>query len=229
MDKKYCYPDSDVLINKLGIQDENKLHTIERQLTTQNDIALKLNPIKGNFDIKHLQAIHKAIFNDLYSWAGKLRDVNIAKTRMFCLSQHIPAMADDIFGKLRKDKFLVGLKQSDFIDKLSYYMGEVNALHPFREGNGRTQRHFFTQLAECAGYSLDFSKTDRQTLLSADINAMDGKYDELKKVLNICVKPLQIEFEKVKPSVLEKLETAKKEVSQSITKQSKKKDIDMDI
>jgi len=229
MDKKYCYPGSDVLINKLGIQDEQKLHIIERQLTSQNDIELKLKPIKGSFDLKHLQAINKAIFGDIYLWAGKLRDVNIAKTRMFCLSQHIPTMADDIFSKLKNDKFLDGLEKSDFIDKLSYYMGEVNALHPFREGNGRTQRHFFTQLAEGAGYSLDFSKTDRQTLLTADINAMDGRYDELKNVLRNCVKPLQNEAEKSKTSVLAKLKTAKKETSQSAPKQSRKKSHIIDL
>lgn len=229
MDKKYCYPGSDVLINKLGIQDEQKLHIIERQLTSQNDIELKLKPIKGSFDLKHLQAIHKAIFGDIYSWAGKLRDVNIAKTRMFCLSQHISGMADDIFRKLKMDNYLQDLPKEVFIDKLSYYMGEVNALHPFREGNGRTQRHFFIQLAEQAGYGLDFSKADRQTLLTADINAMDGKYDELKSILNKCVKPLQIETEKSKTSVLARLKTAKKETSQSASKQSRKKSLDIDL
>ena len=136
-------------------------------------------------------------------------------------------MADDIFGKLKSDKFLVGLKPSDFIDKLSYYMGEVNALHPFREGNGRTQRHFFTQLAEQAGYTLDFSKVDRQTLLQADINAMDGRYEKLKSVLNICVKPMQIE--KSKPSIVAKLETAKNEASLSAPKTDRKKSRDIDL
>lgn len=227
MDKKYCYPNTDVLINKFGIQNNEILNDIERKVTTSKEFELKQHPIKGSFDIKHLQSIHKALFGDLYSWAGKLRDVNIAKTRMFCLSQHIPAMAEDIFGKLKNDKLLAGLKQSDFIDKLSYYMGEVNALHPFREGNGRTQRHFFTQLAEQAGYSLDFSKTDRQTLLEADIEAMDGKYNKLKNVLSACLEPIQIE--KSKPSIMAKLETAKKEASLSTPKASGKKNHDIDL
>lgn len=196
MDKKYCYPNSNVLINKFDIQDSEKLEAIERQITSSREFELKKQPINGKFDLKHLQEIHKTIFGDIYSWAGNLRDVDIAKTRTFCFNQYISTIADDIFDELKKDKFLVGLEKSDFIDKLSYYMGEVNALHPFREGNGRTQRHFFAQLAEYAGYSLDFSKTDKQTLLTADINAMDGKYDKLKNILANCIQPLQIELKK---------------------------------
>ncbi len=66
---------------------------------------------------------------------------------------------------------------------MAYYMGEINALHPFREGNGRTAREFFRQLSLNAKYTLDFSKTEKEELLTADIEAFNGKYDKLINIL----------------------------------------------
>ena len=84
-DQEYCYPNSNVLINKLNIQDADALHTAEREITSLRLAAAKMQPVKGKFDLRHLQKIHTYLFGDIYDWAGKLRHVNIAKGNQFCL------------------------------------------------------------------------------------------------------------------------------------------------
>ena len=136
-DTKYCYPDTDVLINKLDIRDLDKLHIFERKLTM---LRLLEKPINGKFDFKHLQAIHAYIFQDVYGWAGKVRTVDIAKGNMFCNVRFISSQADVIFSGLKEEHYLAGLDEDMFIKRLAYYFSEINALHPFREGNGRSTR-----------------------------------------------------------------------------------------
>jgi cell filamentation protein len=98
----------------------------------------------------------------------------------------IPTYAESIFGKLRDEKWLKGLKKEDFIARLAYYMGEINALHPFREGNGRTQRVFFAELARRGGYKLNFSQMNPNELLEADIAAYKKDYSLLLSLLETC-------------------------------------------
>jgi cell filamentation protein len=83
-DTRYCYPNSDVLINKLNIREQDKLYTFERRLTMLRLLELMDNPIRGQFDFRHLKEIHAYIFQDIYDWAGKVRTVDIAKGNMFC-------------------------------------------------------------------------------------------------------------------------------------------------
>lgn len=101
----------------------------------------------------------------------------------------IPTYAANIFGELRTEKWLRGLARRDFIERLAYYMGEVNALHPFREGNGRTQRILFAELSRRAKYELDYSKIEPGKLLAADIAAYNKDYslliDLLEKMLGV--------------------------------------------
>ena len=139
-DTKYCYPDTEVLINKLDIRDLDKLHIFERKLTMLRLLELLDKPINGKFDFKHLQAIHAYIFQDVYDWAGKVRTVDIAKGNMFCNVRFISSQADVIFSGLKEEHYLAGLDEDMFIKRLAYYFSEINALHPFREGNGRSQR-----------------------------------------------------------------------------------------
>lgn len=79
MSNRYTYPDSDVLVNLADIRDAQTLHDFERGRTALRHIELDVIPIKGNFDLEHLKAIHKHLFQDVYSWAGQLRTVNIGK------------------------------------------------------------------------------------------------------------------------------------------------------
>lgn len=105
-DRIYCYPNSNVLINKLNIRDPDKLHEAERKLTMLRLMDLLEKPIAGKFDFEHLRNIHKYIFQDIYSWAGKVRTVDIAKSNMFCKVQFIETQATEIFGKLQDDGFV---------------------------------------------------------------------------------------------------------------------------
>jgi len=147
-----------VLINKLGIEDAGNLHVAEREIISLRIANAKINVITGNFDSLHLRKIHRYIFGDIYEWAGEIRWVNIAKGNMFCNYEFIEQNADSLFKNLKQEDYLKDTPKEKVPLRLSYYLSEINVLHPFREGNGRTQRLFIEYLAENAGYSVDFSR-----------------------------------------------------------------------
>lgn len=181
----YCYPGTDILKNKLGIRDDEALTAAEREITSIKLLMLYNNPTNGIFNFEHLCAIHQCIFGDIYDWAGLIRRGEFLSkgSSIFCRGPYIKENAEKIFGTLLKENKLVGLSKAEFIGHLSYYMGEINALHPFREGNGRTSREFFRQLALNAEYVLDFSTIHKDELLKADIEAFNGMYSNLIKLL----------------------------------------------
>jgi len=185
----YCYPGTDILINKLGISDERALTTAEREITSLKLLILFDKPAAKEYDFAVLSEIHKTIFGDLYDWAGQIRrgDFFSKGDSIFCRGRYIMESAGKIMGDLRNENFLKGLGKTKFIERTAFYMGEVNALHPFREGNGRTAREFFRQLSLSANYLLDFGKTDNEKLLIADIEAFNGRYDDLVKILEMAI------------------------------------------
>ena len=185
-DTVYCYPNSNVLINKLGIKDKNKLSIIERRLTMLRLFELLKNPIQGKFDLEHLQSIHSYIFQDIYECSGKIRTVDIAKGNMFCNVKFIVSQANDIFSKLRRDKYLESLGHEDFIKKSAYYFSEINALHPFREGNGRSQREFIRTLALKNGYIIHYSKISAEEMAEASKESFLCKYNKMENIIRKC-------------------------------------------
>jgi len=189
-DVKYCYPDSDVLINKLDIRDLDKLYVFERKLTMLRLLELQDNPIIGKFDFKHLQAIHKYIFQDIYDWAGKVRTVDIAKGNMFCNVRFIETQANEIFTKLKTEKYLVGFEEEIFIKRLAFYLSEINALHPFREGNGRSQREFIRSLALKNGYLIHFDRVSGNEMLSASQKSFLCDYTEMEQLICKCIQKI---------------------------------------
>lgn len=186
-DTKYCYPDSDVLINKLDIRDIDKLHKFERKLTMIRLSELFDNPIKGDFDFKHLRDIHRFIFQDIYDWAGNVRIVDIAKGNMFCNAKFIDSQAEEIFLKLKEEKHLSGFSEEDFIKRLAYYFSEINALHPFREGNGRAQREFIRLLALKNGYVIKFDRISEDEMIRASQESFLCDYGCMEKLFSKCV------------------------------------------
>lgn len=142
MSDNYCYPNSTVLKNKLNIQDKQTLLQAEIALTSTRLLELQNQPIKGNFDFKHLCQIHKHIFQDLFPWAGEIRTSNIGKGNIFCLVQYIPTYASSIFDTYYHDCQAVKHDKQQFVHVLTEHYADLNALHPFREGNGRTQREY---------------------------------------------------------------------------------------
>jgi cell filamentation protein len=184
--EEYCYPGTDILKNKLGIKTDEALTVSEREITSLKILMLHNMPIIATYDMKNLCKIHKIIFEDIYEWAGQIRKGEFLSkgNSIFCRGIYIPENANKIFTNLLEENNLRELNKFNFIERLAYYMGEVNALHPFREGNGRACREFFRQLSLNANYILDFSKTEKEELLEADIDAFNGEYEKLIKILD---------------------------------------------
>lgn len=181
-DRIYCYPDSDVLKNKMGVRDSEQLSQLERQLTMLRLLELIDKPIRGKFDLKHLQAIHKYIFQDIYEWAGEIRKVDIAKGNMFCNVRFLSGQAAEIFGKLKEEDYLQGLEEEDFTRRLAYYFSEINALHPFREGNGRSQREFIRCLALYNGYVVNFANASKEEMMKASEDSFLCDYRAMEQL-----------------------------------------------
>lgn len=190
-DKIYCYKNSNVLKNKLDIRSQELLQKQERMLTFGRILELYETPIKGGLDFDHLKAIHKYIFSDIYDWAGKDRNVDIAKSNLFCRAMFIRDLSNDIFTSLRQENFLISCPAEKVAERLAYYYGEINALHPFREGNGRTQREFIRCNAAVAGYELNFASMNEDALLQASIESMDREYDHLTDIFKQNMSPLR--------------------------------------
>src|SRR5690625_2810468 len=114
MQSIYCYPNTDVLINHFNIKDQDKLSQLELEVTSAKVFQLKDNPIRGNWDLKHLQEIHKYIFGDIYPFAGEIRNEQIAKGYFqFCSPMFIEDMGKDIFNELKSENFLKGLDKQN--------------------------------------------------------------------------------------------------------------------
>lgn len=187
-DVKYCYPASNVLINKLNITDAQTLSIAEREITSVKLAYAKLNPINGNFDLKHLQDIHRFLFEEIYPWAGELRQVNIAKGNQFCLSHNLEMYADSIFSKLKKENYLI--ECDNLPRRLAYYLSEINVLHPFREGNGRTQRLFIEYLADNAGATVDFSDVSPEEMIVASAESFACEYEKINAMFERITKQM---------------------------------------
>jgi cell filamentation protein len=164
-DDVYCIPGAVVLKNKAGITDQDQLDEYEGDFTAIRLLELTQNPVEGSFDLAHLCKIHQYLFQDVYEWAGEVRTVDIIRgDSRFCNVRHIQSYSNTVFSALTAEKYLVNLKPKVFANRLAHYLSEINAIHPFREGNGRVQRLFISQLAEHAGYSLDYSALDQAGL-----------------------------------------------------------------
>lgn len=169
---RYLDPDTGVLKNKLGIRDSTVLEQREADYAAARSYELALQPIKGNFDLAHLCAIHRHLFGDVYAWAGELRDVDIAKDdSFFAHHTYLEAAAHSLFAQLARENHLVGLDPPAFSARVAYYLSEINALHPFRDGNGRAQREFISHLAYENGYFIDWSSISKADLVRASVES----------------------------------------------------------
>ena len=176
----YCYKGTDVLINKLNITYDEDLFNAERELVSLRTYELNENPLKGSFNFKYLKSIHKYLFQDVYRWAGDIRNCNIAKQDLFCLAEHIESFGNDVFNKLKKEKYFVDYNNETTIDKLVELFADINALHPFREGNGRSQRVFIESLAKINGIYLDLTNVSKMDMIIASHDSINVDYTKLK-------------------------------------------------
>jgi cell filamentation protein len=190
-DDPYTYKNSTVLVNKLDLRNQDELDDFETEITN----ARAGEPLpEGNLDFAHFCAVHHHLFQDVYDWAGTPRTVRIFKQgSAFCFPEHIHGHAAKLFAELRTRDYLKNLSAKEFAEHAAHFLAELNAIHVFREGNGRTQLTFFALLADRAGQSLDLEKLDPDAMLHAMIASFDGDESELTKVIEelISAKPDQ--------------------------------------
>lgn len=183
-----------VLKNRLGITNQSELEEAEASLASVRSYELMKKPLKGKFDLPHLKAIHHYLFKELYDWAGECRDIDIAKDNiLFAHHSHIEAAASGIFAKLAGEKYLAGLSESDFCDRAAFYLGEINALHPFREGNGRAQREFISHLAYANDYYIEWQNISASDMIQASIESIQGDSSKFATMLRVSLKKMEKE------------------------------------
>ena len=181
----YLYPGTDVLRNRLGLTGAPELARAERALTFGRLVQLRsIGAVSGRFDFAHLQAIHRHVFQDVYECAGQVRAVKLGKgATQFCLPQHLESFASTIFGGLATEDLLMGLTATEFADGAAALLADLNALHPFREGNGRAQRAFLELLSDHAGHPIVWPLIGPDRMIQASIDAMRGDNIGLRSIL----------------------------------------------
>jgi cell filamentation protein len=150
----YVDPRTGVLRNRLGIADGAELGRAGARLAAAAEVVLFSEQLKlGAYDLAHLRAVHRHLFGAVYDWARDLRTVNMTKEdTVFALVEWLEPQAHEIFDRLAGVQYLQDLPRERFIEGASQILSDLNALHPFREGNGRTQRAFLRLLAADAGW-----------------------------------------------------------------------------
>ena len=158
-----------VLRNTLAITDAELLEQHIARLSFQRVAELEETPLRGKFDIPHLRAIHRYIFQDIFPWAGDFRNVVTSRTGSFGFPppQFIGSSLETVLNALRVEDCLKHLDADRFAVRAGHYLGEINAVHPFREGNGRTQREFIRSLAAMAGHRLVWTNLEPEENNSA--------------------------------------------------------------
>ena len=183
----YCYPKSNVLINKLEIKDIDLLQKYEAKITAAKLLSLRQKGIIGNFDIQHVKDIHFYLFEDIYPFAGKFRTENIGKgVFRFAEWQYIEPELNKLLKKLEAENYLSNLDKNNMAQRLAYYMSELNVLHPFREGNGRTIREFIRELALKNNYILNLMNVDPAHFLDASIKSI-VETNDLSSIIFNCL------------------------------------------
>lgn len=187
----YCYKDSNVLVNKLNIKNEKLLQKYEAKITAAKLLSLRQKGITGNFDVKHFISIHTYLFEDIYPFAGKLRTEDISKgVFSFAHWEYIDSELERLLKELKDENYLIGSDKTKLAKRLAYYISEINVLHPFREGNGRTTREFIRQLALKNGYQLNLKKVLPGEMLEASKKSIIDTTD-LKKIIENCLENIR--------------------------------------
>jgi len=175
-----CYPGTTVLINKLNIQTQEALDRAERIAVSLREVEIEKEQPSEAFTFDYYLNLHRRLFGDVYDWAGKLRSIDFSKKgTIFCSADELASVGAAIFDRLQRMHELRGLPRDRFTRELAALYHDLNMLHPFREGNGRVQRLFFTLLIRRAGYAISFADCDTDALMAATIYAAQGVMDYL--------------------------------------------------
>jgi cell filamentation protein, protein adenylyltransferase len=181
IDDPYCYPGTTVLKNRRALRSQSALTRFETAAT-----ALRFSePLPGGrLSVRHYRAIHHHLFQDVYTWAGKLRTIRLSKDgSVFCYPENIHWEMNVLFDRLRRDEFLIGLSAATFAHKAARFLATLNGIHAFRDGNGRAQLVFMAVLADTAGRPLNLRKLEPARFLAAMIRSFHGEEDALSEQL----------------------------------------------
>ena len=185
----YIDLETGILRNLVGAATYPELRKIEGDIVTLAEISLTNIPHTAN--LAELQRIHKSLFNKIYDWAGELRTINIRKgsKEYFLDYSYLETGAKFVFDNLQKEDFLQNLDWESFTKRLAYFYEQLNFIHPFREGNGRTQRVFWQRVANIAGYKIDWSKVIGDEIDHASlIGRVENNLEPLEKMFDKIVK-----------------------------------------
>ena len=165
----YVYPGTSVLKNRLNIRDPVALEQFEAASVTER--GAEPLPV-GRFSVTHYRAIHRYLFQDVYSWAGNYRSVRLAKgNSVFCYPENISVQMNDLFSSLRTNRFFRGNSVDEFVSGCTTFLGMLNAIHPFRDGNGRSQLAFVAALGSRAEHPLNLTRLRSKPFLAAMVRS----------------------------------------------------------
>lgn len=187
----YCYPGTDILINFFDVKDEEKLKELEKVYSLLRLAELQIKKPADPLDVKAFLAIHQYLLQDVYPFAGELRKEMISKgSSSFAHPKHIEVHLLKIFNELETEDYLKRLPRNQLISRLAYFLSELNALHPFREGNGRSVREFARQLLLNAGYRLDWEKVlEPAEIINAFVDSFNKDNNRLERLLDDIITP----------------------------------------
>lgn len=173
-----CYPGTFILRNLVDIQDQEELDDFE-QLMFDSRAEERLPD--GALDFPHYKALHHHFFQDVYDWAGQLRTIRTGKgNNWFCYPEYIETEATRIFAALAQRNHLADSESKEaFAAGAAWFLSEINAIHPFREGNGRIQLVFLTMLVRNAGLRLYERRLRPEPFMAAMIRSFDGELEPL--------------------------------------------------
>lgn len=178
------------LRNLLGVKSSDELKRLEPQIVFANELELRSLRIPRTNDLDELLLIHKQLFRGVYDWAGKIRTVDLKKhgsKEYFLIVGKITSAAEYVFAELTKEDYLKHLPLDIFNKRMAHYFDQLNYIHPFREGNGRAQRVFWSRVAEDAGYEIDWSRVavgenDEASRLATEAFDLSGLYTMFSKI-----------------------------------------------
>ena len=195
----YTYKGTSVLINRANLRDPAAARRFESNVTAVRTMTFPEVLRAGPLNLQHFREIHRHLFQDVYAWAGELRTVNISKGgTSFARADLLLTEGNRIFDQLARENYFQGLPKPAFVEKLASFYGDLNALHPFREDNGRATRAVFELIAERAGYQFDYRRVDRDDWNQSASRSVAGDIEGMKKIFTASMRPLRaVAFEKM--------------------------------
>lgn len=177
------YPGLDIMRNRLNIRQQQRLEQAAYEMTALRAATIELGPLVRG--LPHLRTIHRQLYQDIFDWAGQLREVDIYQgDTPFCHFAYIEKEGNALMQDLEEEGYLVGLEKAKFVERLAHYYCEINVLHPFRVGSGLAQRIFFEQLAIHAGYQLSWQGIEKEAWNQANQSGAMGDLTALQMIFS---------------------------------------------